>query len=66
VVKVEGLQGASEKFLPRNMRGRNEYMGANMALKCKIFRLQKLIYLFPNAEERRAEIHNAHFLNILI
>ena len=66
VVIVEALQGASEEFLPQSMSGRNECMGANIALKCKIFSSQKLIYLFPKAAERRAEIHNAHFLNILI
>lgn len=66
VVNVEVLQGASEKFLPGNMSGRNECMGANIALICKIFRSQRLTYLFPNATERRAEIHNVHFLNILM
>jgi hypothetical protein len=66
VVNVEGLQGVSEIFLPGNMCGRNECMGANIALKYKIFKAQKLIYLFPNAVECRAEIHNAHFLNIQI
>lgn len=66
VVNVEVLLGVSEKFLPGNMRGRNECIVANIALKCKIFRAQKMIYLFPNAAERRAEVHNEDFLNILI
>jgi hypothetical protein len=66
VVNVETLHSASEEFLPGNMSGRNECIGANIALKCKIFRAQKRINLFPNVAERRADIHNAHFLNILI
>jgi hypothetical protein len=66
MVNVEDLQGSSEKFLPGNMSGRNECMGANIAIKRKIFRAKRQIYLFPNAAKRRAEIHNAYFLNILI
>jgi len=52
--------------LPENMSGRNKCIGANIALKCKIFRAQKRINLFPNVAELRADIHNAHFLNILV
>jgi hypothetical protein len=52
VANVDDLHVADEKCLAENLSGRNACMNTNIAIKFKISKARKLIYLSQNTAQR--------------